>query len=97
MKVNTCVCSVSVWHKLLCLCIFVPQLFSIQDFLECVGRLQDHADVLDDVRKDLLLQLPTSNNMEELQIQIDECQVRIKITMLQLYICGVIFKSLDPD
>ena len=44
--------------------------------MECVGRLQDHADVLDDVRKDLLIQLPTSNNMEELQIQIDECQVR---------------------
>ncbi|KAK2824199.1 hypothetical protein Q5P01_021374 [Channa striata] len=29
------------------------KLFSIQDYLECVGRLQDHADVLDDVRKDL--------------------------------------------
>ncbi|XP_069395298.1 dystonin isoform X17 [Paralichthys olivaceus] len=50
------------------------KLFSIQDFLECVGRLQDHADVLDDVRKDLLRQFPMSNNMEELQIQIDECQ-----------------------
>ncbi|XP_044068897.1 dystonin isoform X6 [Siniperca chuatsi] len=50
------------------------KLFSIQDYLECVGRLQDHADVLDDVRKDLLIQAPMGNNMEELQIQIEECQ-----------------------
>ncbi|XP_040905346.1 dystonin isoform X2 [Toxotes jaculatrix] len=50
------------------------KLFSIQDYLECVGRLQDHADVLDDVRKDLLIQTPVGNNMEELQIQIEECQ-----------------------
>ncbi|XP_077960933.1 dystonin isoform X8 [Gasterosteus aculeatus] len=50
------------------------KLFSIQDFLECVGRLQDHADVLEDVRKDLLNQAPTGDNMEELQIQKDEFQ-----------------------
>ncbi|XP_008292239.1 dystonin isoform X3 [Stegastes partitus] len=48
--------------------------FSIQDYLECVGRLQDHADVLEDVRKDLIIQVPTGNNMEELQLQIEECQ-----------------------
>uniref|UniRef100_UPI0037E92C14 dystonin n=1 Tax=Semicossyphus pulcher TaxID=241346 RepID=UPI0037E92C14 len=51
-----------------------PSLFSIQDYLECVGRLQDHADVLDDVGNDLLNQAPVGNNMEELQIQIEECQ-----------------------
>ncbi|XP_018545400.1 LOW QUALITY PROTEIN: dystonin [Lates calcarifer] len=50
------------------------KLFSIQDYLECVGRLQDHADVLYDVRKDLLMQAPMGNSMEELQIQIEECQ-----------------------
>uniref|UniRef100_A0A8C4I9B5 Dystonin n=1 Tax=Dicentrarchus labrax TaxID=13489 RepID=A0A8C4I9B5_DICLA len=50
------------------------KLFSIQDYLESVGRLQDHADVLDDVRKDLLSQAPIGNNMEELQIQMEECQ-----------------------
>lgn len=44
--------------------------------MECVGRLQDHADVLDDVRKGLLIQEPLGSNMEELQIQIEECQVR---------------------
>ncbi|XP_037321345.2 dystonin isoform X5 [Pungitius pungitius] len=50
------------------------KLFSIQDFLECVGRLQDHADVLEDVRKDLLIQAPIGNNMEELQIQKEDFQ-----------------------
>lgn len=44
--------------------------------MECVGRLQDHADVLEDVRKDLLIQAPVGNNMEELQIQIEDFQVR---------------------
>uniref|UniRef100_A0A673BP13 Dystonin n=1 Tax=Sphaeramia orbicularis TaxID=375764 RepID=A0A673BP13_9TELE len=52
----------------------VCRLFSIQDYLECVGRLQDHTDVLDDVRKDLLNQAPTVSSMEELQTQIEECQ-----------------------
>ncbi|XP_035799924.2 dystonin isoform X7 [Amphiprion ocellaris] len=50
------------------------KLFSIQDYLECIGRLQDHADVLEDVRKDLVIQVPMGNNMEELQLQIEECQ-----------------------
>ncbi|XP_070697641.1 dystonin-like [Pempheris klunzingeri] len=50
------------------------KLFSIQDYLECVGRLQDHTDVLDDVRNDILAQAAMGNNMEELQIQIEECQ-----------------------
>ncbi|XP_029031772.1 dystonin isoform X27 [Betta splendens] len=50
------------------------KLFSIQDFLECVGRLQDHADVLDDVGNDLSDPAPLGNNMEELQIQMEECQ-----------------------
>uniref|UniRef100_A0A672IGU0 Dystonin n=1 Tax=Salarias fasciatus TaxID=181472 RepID=A0A672IGU0_SALFA len=45
-----------------------------EDYLECVGRLQDHADVLDDVKKDLPTQVPTCTSMEELQIQIDEFQ-----------------------
>ncbi|CAK6951622.1 dystonin isoform X1 [Scomber scombrus] len=50
-------------------------LFSIQDYLEYVGRLQDHADVLDDIRKDLLSQAPVGNNLEELQIQVEERQL----------------------
>ncbi|KAM4591380.1 dystonin isoform 1-T1 [Odontesthes bonariensis] len=50
------------------------QIFTIQDYLEYVGRLQDHADVLEDVRKDILMQTPVGNNMEELQMQTEECQ-----------------------
>ncbi|XP_067378593.1 dystonin isoform X6 [Channa argus] len=50
------------------------KLFSIQDYLECVGKLQDHADVLDDVRKDILIQAQVGSNMDELQIQLEECQ-----------------------
>lgn len=57
--------------------IFFLQFFSIQDNLECVGRLQDHADVLEDVKKDLLRQTPMADSMEGLQIQIEECQVRL--------------------
>ncbi|XP_047459839.1 dystonin isoform X6 [Mugil cephalus] len=52
-----------------------PKQFTIQDYLECVGRLQDHADVLEDVRRDLVSQAPIGNGMEELQIQIEECQL----------------------
>lgn len=54
--------------------------------MECVGRLQDHADVLDDVRNDLLVQVPRGSNMEELQIQIEECQVS---KLVALVLCGV--------
>ncbi|XP_032409209.1 dystonin isoform X2 [Xiphophorus hellerii] len=50
------------------------ELFSVHDYLECVGRLQDHADVVEDVKKDLLMQAPPVHNMEGLQIQLEECQ-----------------------
>ncbi|KAK5882307.1 hypothetical protein CesoFtcFv8_020907 [Champsocephalus esox] len=45
-----------------------------KDYLECVGRLQDHADVLEDVRKDLSIQPPVGNNLEDLQIQMEDFQ-----------------------
>lgn len=51
----------------------------MQDYLECVGRLQDHSDILDDLRKDLLNQAPIGASMEELQIQTEECQVRNRL------------------
>lgn len=54
----------------------VPRQFTVQDYLECVGRLQDHGDILDDLRKDLLNQAPVGASMEELQIQTEEWQVR---------------------
>lgn len=53
-----------------------PQPYSTQDYLECVGRLQDHADFLDDVKNDLLSQCSFSGNMEELQDQLQDVQVR---------------------
>lgn len=48
------------------------KLFSIQDYLECVGKLQDHTDVLDEIKRDLFT--PIAQNMEGLQIQIEECE-----------------------
>lgn len=59
------------------------QLFSIQDYLECVGRLQDHCDTLEDVRKDLLIKTNLDKTLEELQIQVEECQVRKKCSKLR--------------
>ncbi|XP_029690730.1 dystonin isoform X9 [Takifugu rubripes] len=50
------------------------KLFSIQDYLECVGRLQDHCDTLDDVRKDFLIKTNLGKTLEELQIQVEEWQ-----------------------
>ncbi|XP_036071365.1 dystonin isoform X3 [Oryzias melastigma] len=49
--------------------------FSVQDYLECIGKLQDHTDALEDIRKDLSMQGNTSKSMEELQIYLDECQI----------------------
>uniref|UniRef100_A0A4W5L9J1 Dystonin n=1 Tax=Hucho hucho TaxID=62062 RepID=A0A4W5L9J1_9TELE len=47
----------------------------INDYLECVGRLQDHADVLVEIRNDLSSQQGSlSNNMEELHSQLEESQ-----------------------
>uniref|UniRef100_A0A8C7UBW6 Dystonin n=1 Tax=Oncorhynchus mykiss TaxID=8022 RepID=A0A8C7UBW6_ONCMY len=45
------------------------------DYLECVGRLQDHADVVVEIRNDLSSkQSSLSNNMEELHSQLEESQ-----------------------
>ncbi|XP_072771103.1 uncharacterized protein [Nerophis lumbriciformis] len=52
----------------------MEELSSVQDYLECVGKLQDHADVLHDVKKDLLTLETSGGNLEELQIQIEEFQ-----------------------
>ncbi|XP_045578876.1 dystonin isoform X29 [Salmo salar] len=50
--------------------------YSTQDYLECVGRLQDHADVLVEIRNDLSSkQGSLSNNMEELHSQLEESQL----------------------
>uniref|UniRef100_A0A4W5PTW8 Dystonin n=1 Tax=Hucho hucho TaxID=62062 RepID=A0A4W5PTW8_9TELE len=57
------------------LCQSTEQQYSTQDYLECVGRLQDHADVLEEIRNDLSSQQGSlSNNMEELHSHLDESQ-----------------------
>ncbi|XP_071249800.1 dystonin-like isoform X13 [Salvelinus alpinus] len=54
----------------------VRKQYSTQDYLECVGRLQDHADVLVEIRNDLSSkQGSLSNNMEELHSQLEESQL----------------------
>uniref|UniRef100_A0A8C8ESR7 Dystonin n=1 Tax=Oncorhynchus tshawytscha TaxID=74940 RepID=A0A8C8ESR7_ONCTS len=51
------------------------QQYSTQDYLECVGRLQDHADVLEEIMNVLSSQQGSlSNNMEELHSHLDESQ-----------------------
>ncbi|XP_031661073.1 dystonin isoform X12 [Oncorhynchus kisutch] len=53
----------------------VRQQYSTQDYLECVGRLQDHADVLEEIMNVLSSQQGSlSNNMEELHSHLDESQ-----------------------
>ncbi|XP_066552919.1 dystonin isoform X4 [Amia ocellicauda] len=44
-----------------------------QNVLECVGRLQDHSDVLEDIRNDLEM-VPVSNTTEALKMQLEETQ-----------------------
>ncbi|XP_069036165.1 dystonin isoform X10 [Lepisosteus oculatus] len=45
-----------------------------QMFLESVGRLQDHSDVLEDMKNDLESQGLVSNSLEALKIQLKESQ-----------------------
>uniref|UniRef100_A0A8C8EUI9 Dystonin n=1 Tax=Oncorhynchus tshawytscha TaxID=74940 RepID=A0A8C8EUI9_ONCTS len=53
----------------------VQSKYSTQDYLECVGRLQDHADVLEEIMNVLSSQQGSlSNNMEELHSHLDESQ-----------------------
>ncbi|KAM8852283.1 uncharacterized protein ACB058_011242 [Synchiropus picturatus] len=65
---------------------------SVQDYLECIGRLQDHADVLDDVKKDIINLTPVGNTLEELQIQKEECRA-VELQMSQL--AGVLTSDLE--
>ena len=47
-----------------------------------MGGLQDHADFLDDVKNELLSQCSFSSNMEELQDQLRDVQVRDAVKMI---------------
>lgn len=48
---------------------------STQHYLECVGKLQDHYDTLEDIRNDFLTQRPLAAHIEGLQDQLDTAQV----------------------
>lgn len=51
------------------------QIYSTQDYLECVGKLQDHYDALEDIRNDFLTQDPSTTQIECLQDQLEAVQV----------------------
>ncbi|KAG7334350.1 hypothetical protein KOW79_002757 [Hemibagrus wyckioides] len=53
---------------------FRPRKWSTQHYLECVGKLQDHYDTLEDIRNDFLTQRPLAIQIEGLQDQLDAAQ-----------------------
>ncbi|TRY65251.1 hypothetical protein DNTS_014059 [Danionella cerebrum] len=50
------------------------QRFSTQNYLECVGRLQDHCDTIEDMRNDLLAKSRVGDDIEELHCQLLDIQ-----------------------
>ncbi|XP_036402094.1 LOW QUALITY PROTEIN: dystonin [Megalops cyprinoides] len=48
-----------------------PQ-YTTQNYLECVGRLQDHSDAIEEIKNDLETQGLLSNDLEGLQSQLEE-------------------------
>ncbi|XP_057197512.1 dystonin isoform X6 [Triplophysa rosa] len=51
-----------------------PAGFSTQNYLECVGRLQDHYDTLEDIRNYLVTRCPVAEDIEGLHSQLEEAQ-----------------------
>ncbi|XP_042591989.1 dystonin isoform X8 [Cyprinus carpio] len=51
-----------------------PRRYSTQNYLECVGRLQDHCDTLEDIRSDLQTKGPLAGDIEGLHCQLEEVQ-----------------------
>uniref|UniRef100_A0A4W4F3J8 Dystonin n=1 Tax=Electrophorus electricus TaxID=8005 RepID=A0A4W4F3J8_ELEEL len=49
-------------------------IYSTQLYLECVGKLQDHYDTLEDIRNTLLTQHTLTNGTESLQCQLEDSQ-----------------------
>ncbi|KAK1791418.1 hypothetical protein P4O66_013425, partial [Electrophorus voltai] len=52
-----------------------PKIYSTQLYLECVGKLQDHYDTLEDIRNTLLTQHTLTNGTESLQCQLEDSQL----------------------
>ncbi|XP_060727867.1 dystonin isoform X10 [Tachysurus vachellii] len=53
---------------------FRPKECSTQHYLECVGKLQDHYDTLEDIRNDFLTQSSLAVHIEGLQEQLEAAQ-----------------------
>ncbi|XP_048061846.1 dystonin isoform X4 [Megalobrama amblycephala] len=51
-----------------------PRRCSTQNYLECVGRLQDHCDTLEDIRSDLRTNGPLAEDIEGLHCQLEAVQ-----------------------
>uniref|UniRef100_A0A9J7XC50 Dystonin n=1 Tax=Cyprinus carpio carpio TaxID=630221 RepID=A0A9J7XC50_CYPCA len=51
-----------------------PRRYSTQNYLECVGRLQDHCDTLGDIRSKLQTKGPLGEDIEALHSQLEEVQ-----------------------
>uniref|UniRef100_A0A672SPX3 Dystonin n=1 Tax=Sinocyclocheilus grahami TaxID=75366 RepID=A0A672SPX3_SINGR len=54
--------------------VYFLQRYSTQNYLECVGRLQDHCDTLEDIRSDLQTKGPLAEFIEGLHCQLEEVQ-----------------------
>ncbi|KAL7877335.1 hypothetical protein SRHO_G00039780 [Serrasalmus rhombeus] len=57
-----------------------PRRYSTQNYLECIGKLQDHHDALEDIRNDLLTQSPLTTDLEGLHGQLQEAQTKLEST-----------------
>lgn len=55
--------------------VYFLQRYSTQNYLECVGRLQDHCDTLGDIRSKLQTKGPLGEDIEALHSQLEEVQV----------------------
>ncbi|XP_072533687.1 dystonin isoform X13 [Salminus brasiliensis] len=51
-----------------------PRMYSTQHYLECIGKLQDHYDALEDIRNDLLPEGPLTTDIEALHCQLENTQ-----------------------
>ncbi|XP_028843818.1 dystonin isoform X8 [Denticeps clupeoides] len=68
------------------------KMYSTQSYLECIGRLQDHYDVLEDIKNDLQNRGPLSNNVDELHSQLEESQ---SLESQLLALAGVLTADLE--
>ncbi|KAG5831043.1 hypothetical protein ANANG_G00299700 [Anguilla anguilla] len=63
-----------------------PQ-YTTQNYLECVGRLQDHADLIEEMKNDLEAQCLLSNGIEGLQSQLEENKAHLELSYQDLLGC----------